>query len=335
MDAPPKRDADDPMIQSPLSEKLLEAPHVRGPFDQHEHAIAELRRRSVFGPLCSASGGVDPRACALRGHFGARSRTMRCVDDERRIELSPPVRAGLLQGLAQGVLWGIGLRLGQWGFFCSRVPRPQLLWVVITGALVLTALGAWIDLRRRERRLAMIASPRARAGGFAVACVVVATCGALTGSPEGFLCVGMSALPALTLVVDRMLGPAWVIAERLRIEHARRGWARVEVVATEPTLLVVMPDGTAERARSEVPLELGGHYARLARAEDRGHPYRKADPITLLETESVETRAQRAHERTTAILALVSGLAWLALAFGPSVGAALSVAPGAHCGDPQ
>ncbi len=234
-------------------------------------------------------------------------------------------------GTVQGVLQAVIATMFIWGgsrmySYLSRTDHdaPPLLWMLLVGIVgLLIGLGVSVDRRRKRVPLSLAAPPAARVVVLGI--VMVAVLWSARGwhdADGGGLVVGA----LVFVVVDRIVGPAWILGRALWQERSRRGWRRHEVVEVEGgrALLRDPSSGATLRARSELPLELGAAYVDLE-ALPSADPYRHDEvSARVRQLETFETRAARGHASATAALALLSGLLWLALPYCLALGPELT-----------
>ncbi len=121
--------------------------------------------------------------------------------------------------------------------------------------------------------------------------------------------------PYLFLTLDRILGPAWVLARTASCAWARRRWSfhRVLVVG-DARAIVEAADGRRLVVRTEVTLERGPAYLEVGPRPHPAEPYRSDDTEALLyAAEPAQERAKRRRDLLTAALGMLSGLVWMAL----------------------
>lgn len=190
--------------------------------------------------------------------------------------------------------------------------------VLATAAAFMIGLGAIVDRRRRDQPLPLAAPKTLRALVISMLALLF-TAFAVGNDLLFWLALLMSSVLGLPLfvVIDRLLGPAWVLGATLIEDRARRAWDEREVIEADDTRALLRDEtGETEWVRSEAPLELGPGYFVLARLEGPTSPYRSEPSRRLvLRAESPEARAARRSAIGTAALGLVSGLVWLTLPF--------------------
>ncbi|MDQ3030902.1 MAG: hypothetical protein M3Y87_00660 [Myxococcota bacterium] len=249
-------------------------------------------------------------------------------DVERESALAA-LGVGTLSGVAQACA-AVGLMM--LGATAAHSPRPIVhptFWIAMATIVVCCiGLGVWADLRRRDvdPSIRALDLARARWAVVLVALVVPVTWGAGYANRVGALmlalCPAFVVWVLTALALDRLIGPTWVLVRMLRVERARRGWVSLVVLESEPSVLVEDARGRQLRVRAEVPLERGRVFADLRRTHGV-EGYRLDVPAIVRAVESPELRASRARMIGAATLGLLSGLAWLAVPFFPTLGAAL------------
>jgi hypothetical protein len=231
---------------------------------------------------------------------------------------------GTLQAMAAAALAWTGSRFYAY-FSMSDRDAPPILWILIAAIVgLLIGLGVSVDVRRTRAPLSLTGPAAARMTALAIVLLAMLA-GAWGSSMPTWASLAGGAL--VFLVLDRIVGPAWVLAIALWQSWSRRGWRRHDVVEVEGgrALLRDPSSGAALRARSELPLELGAAYVELELLPSRAEPYRHDEVSARVRAlETLEARATRAHTLGTAALALLSGLLWLALPYCTTLGRELT-----------
>lgn len=240
-------------------------------------------------------------------------------------------RLGTVQGAAQASVVALLMWIGS-ADFClfdeahgtvrTEAFGPVLLAIVVT----LVALGAWIDLRRTTP-LVLEAPLRARWVVFALGALLPLVPAVVAGAPLlAYVCLGCVASPYALVTLDRIVGPLWVLASLARRARARSRWPRYLVIEAGESRAIMQDErGEDLSVRTDVTLEPGLAYLELATLPLPAEPYRTDDVrVVVRQSERIAERKARSRDIVTAALALVSGLAWLALPFSVVLGDALA-----------
>lgn len=188
--------------------------------------------------------------------------------------------------------------------------------VAVIAVIAFIGLGAWIDMRRRHRELRLSAPRRIRAG--LAAAVAMTTAFALLSRLSGTeaLCSLVTLVPVVTLILDRILGPLWVVIRLARISSSRRQWSCVVVLKVEDASLTVETEDRRHLvARSEWALPHGPIYVQFDYDRMLDSPYRSLEQVRISTFETVDERRGRKHDTWTPSVGFVAGLAWLAVPF--------------------
>ncbi len=227
---------------------------------------------------------------------------------------APPILSvgnGTVQGLVQS---GIALAL-MWlsGTMGRHTLTPAWVVAAIGVTPLFTAVGVTVDRRRSAALLPFAAPTRVRAFllllAFALFAALVATDELARVQSSAIVVV-----PLTWMVLDRVVGPAWVLVGRLRDHFTRRGWHRCRTLESEATrALLVFESGVRLRVHVDAPLEATTVFVKLA-PRPVGSAYRDSDiAASIVRYETLAERAARRHDVGTAALALISGLLWFAL----------------------
>jgi hypothetical protein len=243
------------------------------------------------------------------------------------VEHAVPSTAAV-QGVVQTVFAILFALLGA-SFDDARPMWGAPFWISLGAlAVALVGLGVAVDWRRRRAPLPLVAPVLVRRilAGVAIALPVLLS---LKDAPQFFVCALIGALsiwsPYLFVTLDRILGPAWVLGPAATRAWARRRWARCTVIELDGVRAVVEDDRSHRfLARTELALEPGVAYLALSPISAPAEPYRDAEVRAIvLGHETVAARTERSRAILTAALALLSGLAWVALPFALALGPAL------------
>lgn len=251
-------------------------------------------------------------------------------DQERPVanEMANPFEGwtGTFLGAIQATLAAMLMFMGTLGILDGSVPRPTFWVSMILIVVCCAALGVCTDLRRRDVNVGMreLSMPSRARGASAFVSIAVAVTAMLCVSFRfrvamcGMLVVG----PYIAFVIDRIAGPALVLARTMRQARARRAWKQVVVLEDGPSIYIADEFGQISRVRSTVPLENGRAFADV-RIADQGASYRSDFVPTVFAVESPEERIAREQMINAAIIGLLSGIGWIGIAFCPVLGSAL------------
>lgn len=218
-------------------------------------------------------------------------------------------------GTVQGLVQSTAALLLMW--FSGKMERQTLTlgWVVAAIAVVLlfATIGVTVDRRRSGAPLALVAPMRVRGVLLVVAFALFAVLIAMDGHAR-VLSGAIAVVPWTWMMLDRVVGPAWVLVGHLRDHFARRGWHRCQTLESDAThALVVNESGARMRLRVDAPLEATTVFVELV-LHSAGDPYRDTDiALGIVRFETLAERGARRHDAGTAALALISGLLWFAL----------------------
>lgn len=243
-------------------------------------------------------------------------------DDRRRF-----LWGGTLQGGVQALVAASFLVAGTIGIYVPREVEQPAIGLALAGvAAALIGLGVVVDRRRRETPLPLVGPAWGRGLVLLLAFTFTACLVGLGAVGVLAVCFVLVAGVLVFVVLDRILGPAWILGCALVEQIARSRWVHREVVEAEGARALLREGtGTTTPVRIEQPLELGPAYLVLAPFDGPSEPYRSDESRTIVRAaETAAARRARGRTLVTACLALVSGLAWLLLPFLTELGRALS-----------
>lgn len=263
------------------------------------------------------------------------------MTEPRAAERREAPLTGMLQGIVQTILAALFMLVGGSDPLGYGPPtRGPAFWCALVLVIVtLLGLGIVVDRRRARRPLDLVTPVPARRAILLVSVALpgVTTCAAALEQAtsrgealQAFVCTVLGGMllgvPCIFVVIDRILGPAWVLAQTAMRSFARRRWSRCDVLEVDGERAVILDHtGTRLTVRTEQAMEPGPAYVVLTSMRMPAEPYREEDVRGNVERiESAADRAARRRDIVTAALSLVSGIAWLSPLFTMWLGDALT-----------
>jgi hypothetical protein len=242
--------------------------------------------------------------------------------------MGDPARArqswGCVHALVQAAAWSLGLWLGSGAGLRLDAPSPPLGFFASWFAVVLASLfvGVRSDQLRRAHSLEDLPTApwrvRCGLGWLAAAPFIV---GAWVVHHPGALYLAVVGWPLLTVTLDRLVGPLWVLARELPVAWRRRGWSGVVVRRVDGGTVITEDEVGAQRVASleGADPQLGVIFVRWGAATDL--TYRADGRTPMTEYEHDGERCARGARIELALWGLASGVSWVGVWLSVSLGA--------------